>query len=605
MKKIVLVLLGLLLISFPIQAQSKTIQMADAGWDSIKFHNSLAGEIIKELHGLDYQEVPGSSTILLEGLHQNEIDIYMEMWTDNLASYDDDLAQGKFVELGNNFDDNDQGFYVPQYVIDENPELTTVADLVDYAHLFPDEDNPDRARIYGAIPGWEVDDIMHNKYLHYNLDEQFEYFRPGSDAALSAALINAYDKKEPIVAYYWEPTWLMGMYDFVKLEDAPYNPETYMNGETELPPVRVSIGVSNEFYQAYPEVAEFLMKYETSSDMTSQALAHIQETGASYQETAQWFIQENDHLLDEWLTADQAAQIRESWSQEADETTAIFPFHIPINFEAIDGAVRGFSSAYSGFFGGIRNFLSHFVGVINNVLNLIPWYITLALIFLAGWKGTNKIHSGLLYAFLLFLVGAVGYWALMNQTLAIVIASVILSLIIGFPLGLLISSSPKAHAIVRPILDTMQTMPVFVYLIPALLFFGLGTPPAVIATTIYAIVPMVRLTAHGIAQIDKEVLEAAKAFGSTKTQALFKVQIPQALPTIMTGLNQTIMMAMSMVVTTSMIGAAGLGMEVLISVNRVEIGRGLLSGSAIVIMAVVLDRLTQSLAKQEREDIDE
>ncbi|NMA23715.1 MAG: ABC transporter permease subunit, partial [Spirochaetales bacterium] len=150
----------------------------------------------------------------------------------------------------------------------------------------------------------------------------------------------------------------------------------------------------------------------------------------------------------------------------------------------------------------------------------------------------------------------------------------------------------------RPVLDTMQTMPVFVYLIPAMVFFGLGKPPAVIATTIYAIVPMIRLTNHGIRQIDKEVIEAAHAFGSTKMQTLIKVQIPQALPTIMTGVNQTLMMAMSMVVTTSMIGASGLGMEVLISVNRVEMGRGLVSGTAVVIIAIILDRITQGLIKK-------
>jgi ABC-type proline/glycine betaine transport system permease subunit len=143
----------------------------------------------------------------------------------------------------------------------------------------------------------------------------------------------------------------------------------------------------------------------------------------------------------------------------------------------------------------------------------------------------------------------------------------------------------------------MQTMPVFVYLIPAVIFFSIGRAPSVVATTIYAIVPVIRLTSHGIRQVDAEVVEAARAFGSTRSQTLFKVQIPQALPTILTGVNQTLMMAMSMVVTCSMIGAAGLGNEVLIAVNRQEIARGLLSGSSVVIMAILLDRLTQGWFK--------
>lgn len=275
-----------------------------------------------------------------------------------------------------------------------------------------------------------------------------------------------------------------------------------------------------------------------------------------------------------------------------------FPFEIPINLVAIDNAVRSFSVKYDAFFSFIRGTLNSLVNSIYFILDIIPWFIVVLLVILAGWKISNKISKGIVYGVVLILVGAVGYWDLMNETLSIIIASVIISLLLGFPLGILVSTSDRADRIMRPILDTMQTMPVFVYLIPALLFFGLGKPPAVIATTIYAIVPIIRLTNHGIRQINREVVEASLAFGSTKLQSLVKVQIPQALPTIMAGVNQTLMMAISMVVTTSMIGATGLGMEVLISVNRVEIGRGLLSGSAVVIIAVIMDRLTQGLVQR-------
>lgn len=273
-----------------------------------------------------------------------------------------------------------------------------------------------------------------------------------------------------------------------------------------------------------------------------------------------------------------------------------FPFVYDIDTKAIDDSVRGFSIKYDTFFGGIRSFLGGFVNGVQSFLEFIPWIVFILIIMFATWKISGKIYKGLLYGGLLFLIGVVGLWGHMYETLSIVIVSVLISLLFGFPLGILISVSEGANTIVRPILDTMQTMPVFVYLIPALLFFGLGKPPAVIATTIYAIVPIIRLTSHGIRQIDKEVVEASLSFGSTWLQSLVKVQIPQALPTIMTGVNQTIMMAMSMVVTTSMIGATGLGMEVLISVNRIEIGRGLISGTAVVIIAVILDRITQGLS---------
>lgn len=199
------------------------------------------------------------------------------------------------------------------------------------------------------------------------------------------------------------------------------------------------------------------------------------------------------------------------------------------------------------------------------------------------------------------LIGVVGYWSAMITTLAIVIAGVIISASDRTAGGHSSFDLPAAHNLARPVLDTMQTMPVFVYLIPALLFFGLGSPSAVIATVIYAVVPVIRLTSLGIRQVDREVVEAAASFGSTRMQALFKVQIPQALPTIMTGVNQTLMMAMAMVVTCSMIGARGLGVEVLNAVNRIEMGRGVISGASVVILAVILDRVTQGwFGKEEK-----
>jgi len=276
-----------------------------------------------------------------------------------------------------------------------------------------------------------------------------------------------------------------------------------------------------------------------------------------------------------------------------------FPFRWNIDMDAIDEAVRGFSVRHAAFFDVIKVGLREFVSLLQTMLGWVPWWLLILLAALAGWKISGSKKIGLLYGAMLFFIGLIGYWDLMNITLSIVLASVVISLLLGLPLGILISGNEKANTIARPILDTMQTMPVFVYLIPAVMFFSLGNAPAVIATTIYAIVPVIRLTSHAIRQVDPEVIEAAKAFGSTKSQTLWKVQIPQALPTIMAGVNQTLMMAMSMVVTCSMIGARGLGNEVLIAVNRSEISRGIFSGTAVVIIAILMDRLTQGWVKND------
>ncbi len=275
-----------------------------------------------------------------------------------------------------------------------------------------------------------------------------------------------------------------------------------------------------------------------------------------------------------------------------------FPKVFDFDTTSIDDAVRSFAVSASGVLDAIKGFLNSFVVGLQTGLSHIPWVVLILLVVLLGWKVRGKLRSGALYGILLFLIGAVGLWDLMLMTLSVVLASVIIALIIGIPIGILISGSERANKIVRPILDTMQTMPVFVYLIPALLLFGTGNASGVIATVIYAVVPVIRLTSLGIRQVDKEVVEASTAYGATRWQTLRKVQIPQAMPTIMTGVNQTLMMAMAMVVTTSMIGVRGLGMEVLNAVNRIEIGRGLIAGSCVVILAIVIDRLTQSFQQR-------
>lgn len=588
----------------PAAEEKTTITFADVGWDSIKLNNALAGLVAEEVFGYTWQETPGSTPISHEALVAGEVDVHMEEWTDNIASYQADLDAGKFVELGINFNDNYQGFYIPRYVAEQYPDLKTVQDLARYPQLFPDPEDPDRGIIYGGIAGWEITEIMDKKVSAYGLDQYYNYFVSGSDAILNTAMTSAWDKQEPIVAYYWEPTWLLGMYDFVLLEDTPYDPATYQDGIGACPAVTVTVAVSNDFAASNPEYCAFLSNYHMSSALISEALAYIQQTGSSdYGDAARWLLTESHpELIDEWLEPAQAETLRAALNGGGSDGAGAldwlfeFPAFLHLDTGAIDAAVRSFAVWADGVLQAIRAALSGLVSAIHFVLRHIPWPLWVLLVGLLGWRARGKVLSGVLYAAFFTLIGAVGYWDMMELTLSIVIASVLIALLLGLPAGVLLSASDRANRLVRPVLDTMQTMPVFVYLIPALLLFGTGNASAVIATVIYAVVPVIRLTSLGIRQVDKEIVEAAKSFGSTRWQALFKVQIPQAMPTIMTGVNQTLMMAMAMVVTTSMIGARGLGMEVLEAVNRIEIGRGLVAGACVVILAIVLDRLTQGWA---------
>lgn len=260
----------------------------------------------------------------------------------------------------------------------------------------------------------------------------------------------------------------------------------------------------------------------------------------------------------------------------------------------VDKMVLYLSHNFNDIFSLIKEILIGFTQFIYQGIALLPWWLIIAAAGIWGWKASGRPARGIVFSLLLLLIGAVGLWRPMLETVALVFASVLISLLLGFPAGIFLSSNDKANEVVRPVLDAMQTMPTFVYLIPAVMFFGLGQAPAVLATTIYAVPPVIRLTSLAIKQVDAEVVEAARSFGSTWLQTLVKVQIPQALPTIMTGVNQTIMMAVAMIVTCSMIGAKGLGMEVLIGINRLELGRGFTAGIVIVIIAIIMDRLTQS-----------
>lgn len=295
----------------------------------------------------------------------------------------------------------------------------------------------------------------------------------------------------------------------------------------------------------------------------------------------------------------------EFWNSIIKNYILTFPKNLQFRAgNVIDEAVRAFSRDHQAGLRAIRDAVIFCVSSIRVFLTFTPWIILILAVALLTWKMTKKWTTALLYMGLLFFIGSSGLWNQMLETLSIVIAGVVLCIVMGFPLGVLLAISPKAHGIIRPVLDTMQTMPSWVYLVPAVIFFSVGTTPALLATTIYAIVPMIRMTSHGLLYVDPEMIEASRAFGSTKLQTLVKIQIPQAIPTIMTGVNQTIMMAMAMVVTCALIGANGLGMEILLATNRVDMSKALLPGVCIVIVAIILDRLTQAVVKRSEDNLD-
>lgn len=267
--------------------------------------------------------------------------------------------------------------------------------------------------------------------------------------------------------------------------------------------------------------------------------------------------------------------------------------------EAIENSMEFITDTFSNGFKFIQNSGEMMMDSVTDFLVFIPPVVFILLVAVLAFFVTGKKWGLALFSLIgLFFIYNQGLWNELMNTFTLVLFSSILAIFLGIPIGILMSKSKTAEQIIKPILDFMQTMPGFVYLIPAVAFFGIGVVPGVFASIIFALPPTVRFTNLGIRQVPKELVEAADSYGSTPSQKLFKVELPLAKSTIMAGINQTVLLSLSMVVIASMIGAPGLGREVLSALQRAQVGNGFVAGLSLVIFAIIVDRLTQSLNKK-------
>ncbi len=277
-------------------------------------------------------------------------------------------------------------------------------------------------------------------------------------------------------------------------------------------------------------------------------------------------------------------------------TDAVFdPIRIPLD-DWFNDFINWLTFNYRPTFQAMKVPVEALLDGVSAVLLWLPPIAFIALVAIMAWRVAGW-RIGALAAVSFTLIGMVGLWDLTMVTLSMVAASVLVCLIIGLPFGILAARSDRFQATLRPVLDVMQTTPAFVYLVPVVMLFSIGTVAGVIATIIFALPPLIRLTDLGIRQVPEDVIEAAEAFGSSEREVLFKVRLPLALPTIMAGVNQTIMLALSMVVIAALIGAGGLGRPVVEGLNALRIGQAGIGGLAIVLLAIVLDRLTQAFGE--------
>lgn len=322
---IVALVLGLLLFTgFSATAASgDVLVLADLNWDSVQVHNRIAKIILEEGYGYTVQFTPGATITLFAGLERGDVDINMECWVENQQeAYDKAIAAGTVIDLGANFPDSWQGWLVPTYVIKGDPErgikpmapdLKSVYDLPKYWKLFQDPEDPDKGRFFTCVPGWECEKINEKKIKAYGLDETYNIFAPGSDAALNGSMAAAYKKGKPWFGYYWAPTWVLGKFDMTPLEEPAYDPDKWGTSyKCAYPSVSVNIVVNADLPKKAPEVVEFLKNYETTQAMANKFLAYMQDNDASTEDAAKWFLKNYESLWTSWVPAGVAKKVKAS-----------------------------------------------------------------------------------------------------------------------------------------------------------------------------------------------------------------------------------------------------------------------------------------------------
>lgn len=531
------------------------------------------------------------------------------------------------------------------------PDLRSWHDLPRYKALFRDEEAPSKGRFLNCPLGWVCEKTNTRLLQLHGLDKDFNNFRAGTGAALDSAISSAYDRGQPILFYYWQPAGLMAKYRFFKIDLGPFNQQCWdviVSGKgtlcaSDFLRAHLGVGLSVPFVQGNQAIVRFLERLQFEPPLLNRMILRMAETRASGADMAATFLREQYQTWAAWLPAEQAlhaarklriavasggetvnvpaisagdgsalsaapASSASRDAQREQKATAEAPSSVDVqhtpgsgffpNWSAAQHVNERLAAAVKAYGDSLREVSGLILTVVllplEGLMQAVPPWFFLFIVALLSWHATRKPVATVLYVVCLYLIGAVGLWDKLMQTFALVLAATLFAILIGIPVGILAAANRPLRRVLTPVMDVMQTLPSFVYLIPVLMLFGLGKVPALFATVVYAVPPLIRLTILGLAQVDRGVTEAAQSFGVTPWQMLTKVTLPLARPSIMAGINQTTMMALAMVVVASMIGARGLGEDVLAGIQTLDVGRGLQAGVAIVILAIVMDRITQA-----------
>ena len=487
MKKLFIFCLTLLpLISYS-QNKPKII-FGDLDWDSSRFHVSVASYIIQHGYKREVDRIPGTTVPMLTALGRGDVHVLMEIWKQNIKdAWDKFHREKKVIDLGLNFPDGIQGWFVPTYMIHGDtdkgikataPGLKNISDLKNYKNLFATPANPNKGRFYNCMLGWSCEDVNTKKLKAYKLLDDFENFRPGTSSALAAAIASNYKQGKPFIAYYWGPTWLLGSFDLTMIKEPPYDSEIWdkftsgddLSKATAYPVVQVNIGVNAKWSKSNPEITQFLKKYEMKPGQTSKALSFIQEKkGRTPNDAAINFLRFNESTWKSWVSEDAYTKIKKQLERSLNTKKETWKINIgdEVN-ESINWLVKNYGDTFR------KSTLPILKGILfaEKILLSLPWYALAILVsLLALWMKKATLFFGIIISF--SMINFLGLWEMSMQTLALMLISTIVSAFFGLPLGILSSKSNRFRKVLLPIMDAMQTMPSFVYLIPALMLLAL------------------------------------------------------------------------------------------------------------------------------------
>jgi len=573
--------------------QCRTIRLSDIGWADVTATTALFSDIVQDL-GYRPQVTLLSVPVTFASMKWGNIDVFLGNWmpaqTPIIAPY---LQDRSIDVIGPNLTGARYTLAVPAYTYAAG--LRSFQDIVRFGPQLDDT-------IYGLEPGSPADHIVLGM-IHKDLYGLAGFHVvASSEAGMLAQVDRAVRARQPIVFLAWEPHPMNMRFHLAYLSggDPVFGPD--------YGSARVFTNTRAGYSAQCPNLGRLLHNLTFSVDGESQIMYAMLDRHESPQMAAAAWIKAHPRTVAAWLTGVTTldgqpglAAVLAARPPRPPHTFQgwIASHKLPVG-QGVTVAIDYIKAHGRGFFDGLSAVVRTGVDGLTALLALMPaWLLVLAITALA-WGLRRSIGVALFVALALLLIMNLGYWTETLETLSLVIVATTLSTLIGVPVGIAAAHRPALNALLRPVLDLMQTLPSFVYLIPTLVLFGLGVVPGLISTVIFALPAPIRLTQLGVSSVPKPLLEAGEAFGATRLQMLLKIELPCASPTIVAGITQCIMLSLSMVVIAALVGAGGLGVPVVRALNTVQTGMGFEAGLVIVLLAIILDRMTTRPAAKDR-----